>query len=286
MTEETPKKSRKFLLLCILVLALAAALLAIMEIYTVALLAALAAGFCGLILAFNWNSPLPIHKLKSMVIGIVFLFLLLSAFHKMHLSIPPNPLSASSWDAIVLHEHLPEPPVFPQHIYDNKETELHVLIEGITPQAFSDYQKACRDMGFEREYVKDGLWLACDPEGYRLQLHLRKYTDLMELTLEPPIALKEITWPRTGPAGQLAVPESHLGQILRRTPLMISAYVGNTDYKAFEAYCQALEDLGYVPGEPALPLNFRGTNAQNQYVSVNYLGGHIMEIFCQAESAP
>ena len=116
-----------------------------------------------------------------------------------------------SWNNIVLGEMLPEPPKDRGNLHTNSSDELWVEINNVSDKEYNSYVEACKGEGYTIDAESTSSnYTAYNKDGYKLSLSF--YGEELDINLDKPIELSEITWP-SGIAGiQLPVPNSMIGK--------------------------------------------------------------------------
>lgn len=181
------------------------------------------------------------------------------------------------WSDMLLGDILPEPPVNKGDIHNNSTNELWINIEDVSNSQYAQYVKACRDKGFtiDEESGFSDSFKAYNDQGYRLSL---EYIFSLEIHLEAPMQLDNISWPDSTAGKLLPVPKSTIGKFSSESDDGFSVDVGNTSKDDFAAYVSACSDNGFNIDYDKGDTYYYADNADGWHISLTYEGGNIMSI--------
>ena len=183
------------------------------------------------------------------------------------------------WEDLVLGSKLPEPPAINGKIHYNSAEELWLDINDVSSKQFNDYIEACKEKGFTIEAESDSYsYDAFNQDGYKLNLtHYGENSDL-DIKLEAPMEMSDITWP-TGSAGKkIPAPKSTVGKFSYEYDDNFFVYIGGTSKTDYADYVQSCSDRGFNIDYQKGDKYYRADNKEGWHISIEYIGNNIMTI--------
>ena len=181
------------------------------------------------------------------------------------------------WSKMELGEKISMPPSDIGEIWDNTEEELKVNLDEVSDDEYTDYVKACKEMGYTVDAEKQSFsYKAYNSEGYKVDIsHI---SDSMDITLEAPMKFTTINWPTSTVGTLLPVPKSTVGKFSYEHDTSFFVYIGKTSLEDYAKYAQACSDKGFIVDYDKGEKYYRADNADGYHVSVEYEGNDIMSI--------
>ncbi len=182
-------------------------------------------------------------------------------------------------DDIVLSSILPEPSSSTVDILINSDSSLYVSIYKISISEYNEYINECVEQGFiVGSEVDTSSYKAFNEQGYELFLHYSEYSEEMNIELNSPIQLNEISWPNSDLSKLIPTPKSTFGNIATESSDRISIYIGNTSIDDYNEYVIACMDLGFNLEYSKDNNSFTAYNKTAHTVSIKHENNNIMHI--------
>lgn len=184
-----------------------------------------------------------------------------------------------TWPASGLALELPEPPTNIGEIELNSDRELWVEMRAVEQAQFENYIEECKNKGFAVDVEKSNYsYKAHNEKGYCLNLYY--YTSYKELSLsiEAPLPLSDIKWPKSDIAKLLPVPKSTYAYIESESPTNFVIFVGETTKEDFREYAEACYEAGFKKDYSKYDTSFSGYDEEGNYLDLQYIGNKIMSI--------
>ena len=144
---------------------------------------------------------------------------------------------------------------------------------------FNDYVDACKDSGYTVDAQRESnSYDAYSEEGYLISIHYWDYNENMDIDLNAPIQMAEISWPTIGAGSLVPAPASKQGLISSDSATFFYAYVGETDPDAFNDYVDACIADGYTVDYRRGDASYYADNAQGVHITINYVGFNTMTV--------
>lgn len=187
------------------------------------------------------------------------------------------------WSSSGLSQMLPE---FDETVYgyivSDSNDAFVVDISGISKAEFGSYADLCRSSGFDVDAERDSYsFTGYNDKGYKLELDRYDYSggDEMRISLTAPMEMRALRFADKGLAAMLPeLPEGAVGHIEMDSADFMSFYVGETDREGFDEYVASCISGGFDVDYNRTDDSFYGENDNGDYISVNYLGGGIMQV--------
>jgi hypothetical protein len=188
-----------------------------------------------------------------------------------------NKYEEFNWTEILLGEMLPEPPSNKGDVWTNTADRLSMQIANFSETQYADYIEACREIGFTYDINSSGSsYEAFNVEGYKLYLSHYGSSKLVNITLDIPIEMSEITWPASDLGKQIPVPNSTLGKFNYENSDEFSVYIGNTSRDDYNSYVNTCIEKGFTVDYSKGDDHYWANNSNGWYVSLSYEGGNVM----------
>ncbi len=184
-----------------------------------------------------------------------------------------------TWPASGLALELPEPPTNIGEIELNSDRELWVEMRAVEQAQFESYIEECKNKGFAVDVEKSNYsYKAHNEKGCCLNLYY--YTSYKELSLsiEAPLPLSNIKWPKSDIAKLLPVPKSTYAYIESESPSNFVIFVGETTKEDFREYAEACYEAGFKKDYSKYDTSFSGYDDEGNYLDLQYIGNKIMSI--------
>lgn len=194
-------------------------------------------------------------------------------------SVEENESEEFVWNDLQMGSILPAPESTIGEIDVDDVEELCIYVDETDKTAYDNYLKACDEKGFaidKFEYEGDNI--AFNDEGYKLSTSYDEDDNCMEISLDAPIEMKEISWPSEGVGGTLPVPNSTYGNITSEYSDSFHAYIGNTSYDEYKAYVDECLAKGYKVDYSKSDYYFSAENKKDCDLTVKYYGNNIIDI--------
>ncbi len=164
-------------------------------------------------------------------------------------------------------------------IWEDLAEKLDVDLDEMTDKQFADYIEACKEKGFVVDAKSDSSSFdAFDEEGYMLSIDYYSSFLKMEIDLNAPIEMKEISWPNGKAGKMLPVPKSTVGKFSYENDDSFFLYLGNTSPAEYAEYVNACSEKGFNVDYSKGDDYYYANNSENYHVSLKYLGNNIMSI--------
>ena len=184
-----------------------------------------------------------------------------------------------AWSDIRLHEMLPVPHSNRGEIHDNSDESLDIDVFRFSAEEYSDYVDDCKEKGFvvDADSSSD-RYEAYNQDGYKLALSYWKSEKQMSISLEAPMEMGELQWPRSDIAKLLPIPKSTMGSIDWEAEHGFVIYVGDSTTADFNEYADACAEKGFTVDYRRGNDYYYAYNADGYDLSLRYEGNNIMFI--------
>ena len=153
-------------------------------------------------------------------------------------------------------------------------------IENVKDAYFTEYKKACIEMGYNVESKDNGnTYDAFNAEGYKLSLSY--YGGNIHVSLNAPLDLAEIEWPQTGLGAKLPTPTSSVGKITSDSSDSFVVTIGNTGMDGYNEYVKGCEGKGFTEGYTKVDGRYEAKDTEGYRLVVRYVGCDRIEIMIQ-----
>ena len=164
--------------------------------------------------------------------------------------------------------------------------ECYVAVD--SESDYSSYVEACKDAGFTVDYDNDGdSYYALNEDGYELVLEYYDEDDSdyeyasMSIELTAPMTMEEITWPTSGLATNLPVPEwaevdassgeaALTGEITADNTSYFRCYLAVDSIDDYTAYIEDCEEAGFTVDAESGDTTYSAQNAEGYQLDLRY----------------
>lgn len=212
------------------------------------------------------------------VVAVVVLLVVVSRF----MSCGSDKPERIDWPSSGLAKMLPEPSNPRGSIIINSDTELSISLEDMSDGDRTTYIDACKEKGFTTDAVNEtSSYTAYNKDGYKLDLTFIGEGNL-NIRLDAPIEMAQLSWPTSGPGAQLPAPTSLTGKVDTDSASMYAVYVGEMDKDAFTAYANQCRQAGFDVDYQMLDALFSAKNAAGYEARISYEGNKTVRIQVRA----
>ena len=188
----------------------------------------------------------------------------------------PEPLE---WPTSGLATLLPDPPTDKGEIFSNSDDYLSADVAECSSSDFAAYVEDCKEVGFTIDAENDtGSYSAYSEEGAHLDLYYYESQEEISITLDAPVEMGAISWPKSGAGALIPAPESTVGEITSDSSGFFVARIGETDSDAFQAYIDACADVGFTVDYDRSSERYRAENADGVSLALDYEGFNTMGV--------
>ena len=187
------------------------------------------------------------------------------------------------WSDIELGGQLPEPKSGIGKIISNSEDYLSMYVYKTSSDDYKAYIKACEDEGYVVESEKsESRYDAYNSEGYKLELWHDDNDGELNIRLEAPEEMKEISWTANGVGSLLPVPKSKVGKVTKDSSDAYIVEVGNTSTDDYAEYVEACENAGFTIDYSKSEESYAASNEDGYQLKLRYAGFNTMEVSIKA----
>ena len=191
------------------------------------------------------------------------------------------------WPTTGLAAMLPEPSVDTGSVSINSEDSFSADVEGYARSDYEGYAAQCQERGFTVDASEGGdSFEAYNAEGYHLRLSFYDSMEEMDIHLDAPVEMGEISWPTTGLAALIPAPPSTTGRIGVDSSSQLSASIGNMSAEQFSAYVDACSAAGFNVDYDRGDTTYSAHDASGNSLRLSYEGFNIVEISMYASDDP
>ena len=170
-------------------------------------------------------------------------------------------------------------------IYTDGSTAFGMNIYQFGQDDFSDYVSDCKARGFTIEAKeRDAYFCAYNSEGYKITLNYNAKDEKLQLTINAPMELAEISWPTTGITQVIPKPEFRNGKIVDDLSDNFFGYIGGMPIEAFGEYVQSCVDAGFDQNASQTETTYRADNADGIHLELIYKGFEVVSIGVKREA--
>ena len=188
----------------------------------------------------------------------------------------PEPLD---WPTSGLATLLPDPPTDKGKIISNSDDQLSADVAECSSSDFAAYVEDCKEAGFTIDAENDmGSYEAYSEEGAHLDLYYYESQEEISITLDAPIEMGTLSWPKSGAGALVPAPESAVGEITSDSSDYFVARVGETDSDAFQAYIDACADAGFTVDYDRSAEHYYAEDAEGVSLSLDFEGFNTMGV--------
>lgn len=155
------------------------------------------------------------------------------------------------------------------------ENSLHItVVDGISKKDYDTYVSECKERGFtiDAEETNDDFE-AYSPEGYQVRVSFSDFSGKeVDIYLDAPKADGNLVWPTTGLATKLPNPDKTKGNITSDSSSQFTAYIGDMDKAAYDAYVEQCIAAGFNVKYDKNKKRYEADNQQGDSLHVEYKG--------------
>lgn len=183
------------------------------------------------------------------------------------------------WSDIVLGEILPTPPSSRGNLMTNSSERLYVSLKDVSPKEYAAFVNNCAEKGFTTETEKDDdSYNAFNSDGVRLSLSYYNYNEELDITLDMPEEMSQISWPDSAAGKKLPKPESLIGKFSYEHDDSFFVYISETDKDTYKKYVKACSDKGFNVDYDKGDDYYRANDSEGWRISLEYQGNNVMSI--------
>ncbi|MDH6366266.1 MULTISPECIES: zinc ribbon domain-containing protein [unclassified Breznakia] len=183
------------------------------------------------------------------------------------------------WSEIELSKKLPKPKSIYGSVIANSQESLKLEVHEINSIDYDNYVTACEEKGFAIELEKDEEGThVYNADGYLLFLKYSLEDEIMNINLEKPMDLHEITWSTSELAKMIPTTNSLLGVIENDDEKNYSLYVGNMSKDDYIQYIENCKGMGYSESVENTSKTFSAKNSNGNTLEVEYVGNKLIHI--------
>ena len=148
------------------------------------------------------------------------------------------------------------------------------VVDGISKKDYDTYVSECKERGFtiDAEETNDDFE-AYNPEGYQIRVSFSDFSGKkVDIYLDTPKADGTLVWPTTGLATKLPNPGKTKGDITADSSSQFTAYVGDMDKAAYDAYVEQCIAAGFNVNYNKNKTWYDADNQQGDSLRVQYEG--------------
>lgn len=184
-----------------------------------------------------------------------------------------------NWSELIMGEVIPESASNLGEIYSNSDDYLSVEIVKLSAEQYKEYLTACKDKGFTVDSAQsDAMYDAYNEKGYKLHLYYYESENELDISLEAPMDMSQITWSTSDYGKLLPTPKSTLGKIEKDDKTGLTVYIGETTLDDYNAYVTACTEKGFTVNSQKAEKTFTASNEEGYKLTVDYKGNNTMYI--------
>lgn len=190
------------------------------------------------------------------------------------------------WPNTPLGQKLPKPESETGKVIWSSDTSFSIDIYHCSESQYSSYVAACKDRGFTVESESSSSrYEAYDEDGYKLRVSYYSSSEEMDIHLDAPRALHEISWPKSDLVSLLPVPPSLRGEIIVDNATSFAVYIGDMDKEQYATYVDDCWDAGFSLDHSRSEETFSAENSSGYNLLVRYEGAKVIYISIDAPAA-
>lgn len=167
------------------------------------------------------------------------------------------------------------------------ESERSLSIRVTDRVSKSDYEKyvaECKERGFTIDTKESSdKFKAYDAAGYEVNVdYSTSGGNELSISLKAPKANSELVWPAIGLAAKIPNPGKTKGSIANDSASSFTAYVGDMDKAAYDAYVSECIQAGFNIDHSKYEESYSAENANGDSLHVNYEGFNTMYVSIHA----
>lgn len=226
----------------------------------------------------NIENKKKIHLSKKMIFLIIIIILI--TYGKISSTISKNKEAKQNRSELLettLSKYLPELKKGNVDIGSDSEEYLSFSIKDIDYDFYKEYKNSCIDLGFSIENDKDSRnYTAYNDSGYKLDLSF--YDNEINVRLEVPEKMDNISWPTNGIVTILPKPKSKFGKITSDSSNYFCVKIAKTSLDDYNEYVKTCEDNGFNVDYNKTEKKYEAKNSDGDELYLSYLENGIMEI--------
>ncbi len=114
--------------------------------------------------------------------------------------------------------------------------------------------------------------------GYKLHLYYYEDENELDISLNAPMEMSQITWSTSDYGKMLPTPKSTLGKIEKDDKTGLTIYIGEITLDDYNAYVTACTEKGFTVDSKKAEKTFTASNADGYKLTVDYKGNNTMYI--------
>ena len=122
------------------------------------------------------------------------------------------------------------------------------------------------------------MYDAYNKDGYKLHLYYYEGENELDISLNAPMKMSQITWSTSDYGKMLPTPKSTLGKIEKDDKTGLTVYIGETTLDDYNAYVTACTEKGFTVNSIKAEKTFTASNAEGYKLTVDYKGNNTMYI--------
>ncbi len=231
-------------------------------------------------------APVPKKKGKAskIVVGIVILLAVLIAVGSCSGSCSNRADTAEEdWPTGPLAQMIPSMDRKCEFVNETEDSLYIQVSDGVEKKEFDSYVDECKERGFTMDANTIGdVYNAYNPEGYQLSVSYSDYSKGVTINLEVPKADGELIWPAVGLATTLPNPNKTKGSVAVDSATQFTAYVGEIDKAAYNAYVDQCMQKGFSVDYSKGDDYFNAKDSQGNSLHLGYEGFSTMSVSLHA----
>lgn len=152
----------------------------------------------------------------------------------------------------------------------------------ISKNDYTSYIDECKERGFTVDIEeKDNNYEAYNSDGYQVRVSFSDYSDGNEISiyLDAPRTDGDLVWPAYGLAASLPNPNKTKGSISNDSSDTFSAYIGEMDKAAYDAYVNKCIAAGFDVDFHKYQKSYSAENKDGLYLEVSYEGFNTVRVY-------
>ena len=219
------------------------------------------------------------NKMLQIVLPIIALVLIVPYMLLFSVGSDYKDAERINWSELIMGEVIPEPASNLGEIYLNSDDYLSVEIVKLSAEQYKEYLTVCKDKGFTVDSDQsDTLYDAYNKDGYKLHLYYYEGENELDISLNAPIKMSQMTWSTSDYGKMLPTPKSTLGRIEKDDKTGLTVYIGETTLDDYNAYVTACTEKGFTVNSKKTEKTFTASNAEGYKLTVDYKGNNTMYI--------
>lgn len=220
------------------------------------------------------------NKILQIVLPIIALVLIVPYMLLFSVGSEYKDAERINWSELIMGEVVPEPASNLGEVYSNSDDYLSVEIVKLSAEQYEEYLTACKDKGFTVDSNQsDTLYDAYNKDGYKLHLYYYEGENELDISLNAPMKMSQITWSTSDYGKMLPTPKSTLGKIEKDDKTGLTVYIGETTLDDYNAYVTACTEKGFTVNSKKAEKTFTASNAEGYKLTVDYKGNKTMYIY-------